>query len=409
MTLSKGHIFLVYTMFSIFVFGLSIPKLSIISIYVLLVATSLVMLAKAQFFKRNWIFPNTESVLLLFFCLTYYVIIYIHGFIELDRAIKNLVLIQSIYIIGYNLGCFPHRNYPFGAFLVLMSLIAGLTVYPFLSVILEFGFGNFDVPRYAIGMWGAEDPTNGPIMGLYAATGMCMMPTLFYGISSFGRRACRPVIALFICIISLVGCYVNIALQNRAPFVALVLVVCALFILEGFRAQWSVKKCLLYLASISGVALGFTWVVRNLSGYSIYERFLMEGLDTPRYELWAMGLNVFRNFFGGRVAYSADHSYFHNLWLDVGYEAGFIPVVFLATFHIMHLRHFTFLIRNSPKPLVGAVISIGIAMFVGYISEPVLQGSIIYFSATVFYLATIAQLCKHYKEKGLQRRDLLVI
>lgn len=391
-------------MASFFVFGLHVPKLSVISVYILFLLTSVFLMLKGQFFKAIWIFPNIESVLLFSFSFTYYLIIYVHGFIELPNAIINIIMMQSVYIIGLNLGSFPIRHYPVAMYFALMSLLAGLTVFPFLSVIHDYDFGNFHIDRYAASIWAAGNPVNSPILGLYASIGMCLMPTLLCGIRSFGRMYV-PLIVLTISSISFCGLYVNIALQNRSPFIALVIVAIALISIEIYRAL-SIKKERL-IALVRSLVIGaatvglMLWMVSVLSDFGIYERFQIFGLNSPRYELWVMGLSI--DYYGGRTAYIANYSYFHNLWLDIAYDAGFIPVVFLALFHVKHLKHVLSLLRSSvPKLLLGTVVSVGISISIGYLVEPVLQGSVIYFSATLLFLAIIVNLSEYYSKFNIR-------
>ncbi|VAX31506.1 hypothetical protein MNBD_NITROSPIRAE03-1042, partial [hydrothermal vent metagenome] len=117
-------------------------------------------------------------------------------------------------------------------------------------------------------------------------------------------------------------------------------------------------------------------------------------LKTGRFDAWRDMLSSLpENLSGGRLVYLGGLGFVHNLWLDIAYDAGILPMIFLLIFHVMHLRSFIVVIRaNLPLLLILIIVSFAASILVGFMVEPVMQGSVAYFSATCFFFGLVRRL-----------------
>ncbi len=382
-----------------FIFGLDVPRISTLAIFLLFYIT---LIKWNDINKKDFII---QSFLLLMFSFTYYLIIYDYGFIELWSAIKNVLMIQFCYTLGYSINRKNTYNWPYNLIWIILSIVAGFVVFSFLSVYSEYGYNELIIQREATPLWAGEDPINAPVLGLFASPGLCLAPLLFFGKDQLMKKSHSFLIAIIVLLLFIGGFYVNFFLQNRSPFVALVLSSISstfiYFFMKGSKLSYKIKTLFLIVIIFS---ISYHLFVNNIYDYTrfpIIERFMIIGIKTDRYESWKYMIRAllnFTNISGGRIAYIGGLSYAHNLWLDIAYSAGILPLIFLLIFHANHLKNFIIIVRAKlPLPLTITIITVSISILVGFMVEPIMDASVTYFSATCFLLGLIRRLSSDIK------------
>ena len=379
---------------AVFVFGLNIPKISMLIIFAVFFVSSITW--------RGEIISDllVQASLLGMFSIMYYLIIYKYGFIDLKSAIKNPLLIIGSYAIGYSISRKNTPDWPYGLAWVILSMVAGFVVFSFLSVysIVSQGHNSEILSRSAPSFWAGDDPINGPILGLFASLGLSLAPVLFFGREQSLSKRFSVLVIISVSLLVIAGLYANTALQNRSPLIALILSFTfsafLYFFIKKHKLRHKIKTIFLISIFLGILFYLFFYAGQDYSQYSITTRFEEQGLETGRYEAWMYMLKALpENLGGGRLVYLGGLNYVHNLWLDIAYDAGILPMIFLLIFHAIHLKSFIAVIRSKlPLLLILIIVSIAASILVGFVVEPVMQGAVVYFSATCFFLGIVRRL-----------------
>ena len=392
-TARKG--FYVFSAVTLLVLGLNVPKVSVL---VVLAALGVVFVR----WKGDIVygFPARCSLLLIF-SLTYYVTMYFYDFKDLTDVIINPLFITSAYALGFSITRTNTPDWPAGLVWIVLAMVSGFVAFSFLSVYtaMSSGHGTDILFRSAPNYWKASESINGPILGLFASLGLSLAPVLFLstGEPFPGRRR----LVLLIAAVSLLvgaGLYVNVSLQNRSPFIALLLSFLLsayyYFFIRRISSKHKTRTVMSMILFLCVAAYLFVSSGYDYSRFSIVSRFEVQGLETGRFDAWMYFLKALPdNLFGGRLVYLGGLRYVHNLWLDVAYDAGILPMIFLLVFHSMHIRNFRDVLHaRLPLLVILVIVSVGVSFLVGFAVEPALQGSVIYFSASCFFLGLVRRL-----------------
>ncbi len=150
------------------------------------------------------------------------------------------------------------------------------------------------------------------------------------------------------------------------------------------------------LAVLLGGALAaatWAWSVLGASDETILARFETEGVSTARWQLlWEVLSQLFFHPLGGR-AFPISENYAHNLWLDVGYDAGPLPFLLLLAFHAVHLPAVLAVLRRHPSLNARLVTAAALVSF-GFtaMAEPVLIMSVPHFAMGLFLLGGLLRV-----------------
>jgi len=393
-----------FHLFLVFILILNIPKVSV-GLILLAILIKFIRLAvtKSRRINNNF-FIN--SILLLGFCLSYFFITYSYGYRGLYDVFKYIILIMSSYAIGYSICQKNTVKWPYGLIWINLSFVTGAVLIAFLSVYFSIGLtSNINiVGRQVPYLWIDYAVMGGPVMGALASLGICLIPILFFGEREGLSKQSFNFMFIIILILTSAGLYANIAMQNRTPFVALIVS----FFFAGFIffiSKGKITKAKLIKLMIAFIILGYLgYFLKNnyelLSQYAIYNRFMDESFRTSRYHAWVLMLKSFidgSGFLGGKASYIS-LPYVHNLWLDAAYEAGIMPLLFLLLFHLSHIKPLIKVIRSRlPLLIILFVSSISTSFIITFIQEPTLSASLIYFSSSCLFLGLVLRLSKEQK------------
>lgn len=383
----------------LFIFCLDIPKISTL---VIALPFCITLIKWNDINKKDFVI---QSFLLFMFSFLYYLITYNYGFIDLIGVTKNVLMIQFCYVIGYSINRKNTYNWPYGLMWLILSMVAGFVVLPFLSVYPNLSIYSYNelsnrssVFLMVGGLRGFDSALD---FGAFSSTGLCLAPLLFFGKDPSIKKSHSFLTAIIVLLLFIGGFYVNFNLQNRAPFVALALSFISSAFIYFFikRCKLSQKIKTLFLMGVIFSILYYLFI-NNMYDYTIFpiiKRLEVVRFDTgSRYEAskyMITALLNFTNISGGRIAYIGGLSWVHNLWLDIAYSAGILPLIFLLIFHVNHLKSFTIIVRaRFPLPVTITIVTVSISILVSFLVGPTMDASVLYFSTTCILLGLIRRL-----------------
>lgn len=395
-------------MLLLFFFGISYPQLSQLTVYVLVFVMAV-----------NWrgkIVPDfiQPFAILIAFCVTYYLLLYSYGFIELAQALHRPLLFVGFYSFGYALTRANTPRWPYMQMWLLMSLISGFIVFTYVSAYFNpFSAADKSLRTVEIeNIWRSGETLLATGFGLFASLGLCFLPVALFGKDSSIKSYQYFILVVVVGSIFLASFSASSLFQNRSPLIALGLaIVASLFIFLAKRNAKRTTKAVVIL--LICLLVGATIVnYAAIMEAHIFVSFAEKGLSTPRYNAWKnliAGLPT--HLLGGRQIDLGGLEYVHNIWLDVANDSGIFPFLFLLAFHTVHVRNI-FKISTSRLPLLVTVgfSCTAVSFLVGFVNEPALQFSAPYFAASCFFLGMtrrlsfdIDDLARKTTSRGLMR------
>jgi hypothetical protein len=396
----------------LFVFALNIPIVSFFSI----VAAFFLLLFKgvslknryksSVFFTRSFIL----SFLLLFiFSVSYFPTIASYKFSD-DDVVRTILLVNVSYIIGYSIKLDTKIDNSLNYIYVYLALIGGGAAFVFLCI---NNSSMFDIiGRSVPNIWKpGEAPVNGPVLDLYSMLGTGLLPFIFY---SKNLRLHPGNYKLMIAIASAIGftsLFTTVVLQGRKAILSLVIV----FVLTTIFKLMSIKNTRsrnLYIASLSIGALVLVLASGSIfeiltKNFDVFARFNDEGLESGRYQAWADILESMPTHLVGGRAFRISEDYAHNIWLDVFYDGGLLPMLALLCFHALHIKSILKVVRSQlPESIIILIICSMVPIFLGFQGEPVLQASTFYFSITCCLFGSILRLSQVIDEYRIDNNNL---
>jgi hypothetical protein len=370
----------VLIIFFILIYGLIIPKVSLLS---LLIATGLsVFILKHIRFRLSLIM---NILILLFFGVSYYFISSFHELVKFNiNIIFYIINLPVAYYLGYIVAQYNKQINN-----VLLYSLLGPILYAVLSVLVYIIINNnlftdtYIIQNRAVPMlWDSEDTANAPVMGLFLSLGICFLTALFMKFNNWTK--------ILIISLSILSVIANFIIQNRSPLYAGILAFAFSALIYVFYEMNSKKKIIVFSFLVPFLLVILHLITNdntiNLVEIDYFNRYIDMGLDSPRYELWLMGLfGLFMNPFGGAVT-DLPYSYVHNFWLDIGWYAGIIPVIFIFFFQVLHVRYCFHLIFKKRNYIF---LGIFVSFFVGFMVEPTMIASPTYVTLQAFILSYI--------------------
>lgn len=364
-----------------------IPKLS----FSLLIFTAII-------FARPRLIFLKETFLLFSFLLIYYAIPVCYGDHDLLRAMLNIIIIQSAYLLGVYINWKDLPYWPTNCILVIIAFSLGFSLFSSLS----FHLTSSDYPslianRGIVNFW-SEDIMPPLALSDFTLPGIMLVLPSFYFLTSvkfITFFSFRKILFLFLFILVITSgvssLLMNAMLQNRTSFIILVLSTLAVSTFLIFR-QGLLENIKMMLAGL----IFFVMVISVLAYYfdlniilALLEKRVEEGMATSRYNLWLQGIyNIFENpLGGGRVDLSLESTFwFHNLWLDIVRVSGVVPLAYLLIFQGLHLKSVYVILKENKDNFINlSIISLLIGIFCMYLTQPILEGSVMAFSFTLFF------------------------
>ena len=374
-----------------FTWGLNIPQVSFLCILVMFLLNGFVIQRTGVRIPK----PILSISLLMAFLLPHYALAAIYEITPLPVGLMLATLFIMSYLIGVLIASqsnesnrfFPPFVYP------LLGLLIGYTVFTFLtaSQSLATTASIINLDRSAPSFWTNGEPLNGPVLGILASLGICILPLLFLDPGDPAPPSYLAFRFLVIPITVAVGIYSNLVFQNRSPFLALLLAMAAAYALHFVRMDGpihaKIKVLLKPLVVLITVCVLVLLLVDPIFFDLLLLRFQMDGVRTERTTSWMVMIQNMPLYPWGGKHVNFDDIYAHNLWLDIYNATGVIPFVFLLSFHLMHSPSIKrVLTRMTPLWLTIFLLVLFTSMFMACFGEPVLDASPLYFCGTCLLL-----------------------
>ena len=232
--------------------------------------------------------------------------------------------------------------------------------------------GIVNVSRVLLGDADGGDSLAATLYGLMASVGISCISALFAKGQKFWVR-------LFYIVVALLSIFVVIHLVNRT---GLVVCICCLLVSLAFSTKMRLQKIIpvFFIVAIFAVSLTKTGIISEEIISAYQNREMNVSADAAqlggRSELWIDAIHKLATHPLGwaRVQYA------HNLWLDIARVGGWFALLifFVATYN--WLRNCLHMMRRNMTPFLLTILSLNTAMFLSSFVEPVIEGSILFFS-----------------------------
>lgn len=386
-------------LFAVFLYGTSIPNLSLVC---------LILCTPAIFFLKNKSVTVSfllDASLVFLFAFLYYTMSVLYEITADDDWMESkLPFLIANMTIAYIMGYFLAQNFQKISAMIAVTA-GGLFTYALLStasfVLNHYGEvagNNFLIAERAVPSFWNGGLVNGPIVGIFFSLSICLFAMVYSRINWF-VKACFLALAL-------AGVFCNLMLQNRSPIYAGVLSFSLATLLYAARMQLTRKKLVILIVLFCLLPLNLFLLdfseTKSLLDNPFMERLISEGLETPRYELWYKGVvGLFEYPMGGARTDFSPYDYAHNLWLDVGWYVGWMPMLLLLFIQLKHVPYLLRLARRRPDQAYG-VIGISVSFLVAMMVEPTLIASYTYVTLFFFFIGYLKGC--HLHAAGEERR-----
>ncbi len=230
---------------------------------------------------------------------------------------------------------------------------------------------------------------NATLVGLHIAPLMTFIPLYFF--QRTGELTKYFFVGSFLTILAII---VTSIVATRSPIVIFSLLLLINFYYGLRKVKNSSKAVILSVSFIIIYSISvFDFANFELTSF-LYDRMYADDFSEAgsRKHMWLLGLeNILKYPFGGE---SLNINYFHNLWLDVRYVAGVVPMMFLI-FLSLYFSYSCWKVINSmifSKQMKAFLGSVYLVMFLMMFMEPVIQGSFVFFLYYILYGGLLTSL-----------------
>lgn len=336
-----------------------------------------------------------KNVFILIFYMSFYIyFLSFHNFNNMSRL--TTILYFLLPLVYYFLGKYiAMRIVTYEVFYILLaSIIFFLSIIPFISNVIDIINTGFMKNRN-ITLLFSDTETAATNIGALFSLNMILSGVLLLGTESIYETKFKKISFFLFCmgIISVA----NMSTRTGFFLAAISLIFTILFVL--FVSRVSIKKTFLntflltILVIVAFYSFGFfEWLPNSY----LYSRFTDElaganfkDLETlPRVFRWGRVIEgVFINPFGGKPIFIGNYA--HNLWLDVIWKVGFIPLIPLIIFTLNYLNVVKNLVlKKNISPFFRLVVMcISIGFILSFMVEPIMEGYFVNFCLWAFFAA----------------------
>jgi hypothetical protein len=314
--------------------------------------------------------------------------------------VVQTVRVTSFYIVGFLINYTRLPGYPYNTIVVMSSLVGSTVLYAGLSVLRTLQIRpSLPKIRIYLDYWtNREMPSTG--VGDFLCLGLLYIVIMFY---AYRHKKESQIFYIFFVFVSAIFVFfsfnITILLQNRLALMATAIS----FVTIGFLLQFGSKLKFITLplfvglfALISvGVNIIEVIVSTVLAQLGVFnERFLSQGTESGRFDNYQIALEkIWQYPFGGREFDLPVSKWVHNLWLDVAYDAGLIPMFLLLLYFILHINCLLKILNSDlPKIVIVYFTTLSIGILLNMSLGPIIQGSVFEFVMICFFLGIVARL-----------------
>lgn len=327
--------------------------------------------------KKDKILVSKNLILIIGFAVSYYII---SMFYEIDVSKISIACVLSYYI-GMML-IEISKNKEKSVITYTYSIAIGFFIHAMANYIINIGTQD----RNTIDIWTGV----GRSATLQATMLTMIMGSSFYSLVALKNKLHKLIITIFI-ILSL---SYNLILGTRTLIIVSVvsfIVSCITFIILNRRNIFLVLKngktlliviIVIFLVFISNF-MGIREKIENTKLLRrINKPYSTEEADENRVQTLFLAFNsILEHPMGGNNERIGELKYAHNMWLDVGKQAGIIPFVLLSLFTIISLWNVIKIFKNEKFSNEFKVFLAGIysAVLLNMAVEPIMQGEPLFF------------------------------
>jgi hypothetical protein len=314
--------------------------------------------------------------------------------------VVQTVRVTSFYIVGFLINYTRLPGYPYNTIVVMSSLVGSTVFYSGLSVLRTLQIRpNLPKVRIYLDYWNnREMPATG--VGDFLFLGLLYIVIVFY---AYRHKKESQIFYIFFVFVSAIFVFfsfnITILLQNRLALMGTAIS----FVTIGFLLQFGSKLKFITLPLFVGlfaiVSVGVNMLEMILSTVLAQlgvfnKRFLSHGTESGRFDNYQVALEkIWQYPFGGREFNLPSSKWVHNLWLDVAYDAGLLPMFLLLLYFILHINClFKILNSDLPKIVIVYFTTLSIGILLNMSLGPIIQGSVFEFGMTCFFLGIVARL-----------------
>jgi len=407
---SIRYILLLLICFLLCISALQIPIISNLNSSLLLPVLPIVdKLMGLQLFSLNKsLLKQTKFIqallILTLFCIVYWTTINDYGFLDKEASwlsyITQVIRVIFFYILGFSINYSRLPAYPYNTIIVMTSLIGSTVFYSVLSVLRTLQIRpNLLEGRLYLDYW-TDREWPATAVGNFLCLGLLYIVVVLYG---YRHRKESHIFYIFFVFVSAIFVFfsfnITVLLQNRLALMATAIGFVTIGFLLQFRSKLKFITLPLFvgLFAIVSVGLNILEIILStvLAQFGVFnERFLSRGTESGRFDNYQVALTeIWQYPFGGREFKLPVSQWVHNLWLDVAYDAGLLPMFLLLLYFILHIKCFLKILNSDlPKIVIVYFSTMSIGILLNMSLGPIIQGSVFEFGMTCFFLGVIARL-----------------
>lgn len=355
--------------------------------YLISYLLTLLIFIKSDFIKKNL---DLDFILLFLFSISYALF---YSLTEASTQGKQFILIYALSpITFYLLGKYLIRNIvsPNTIFIILFSIGSVFSISAVISVFLNFREGGFAQLNRTIPMFWNGEPVSATGMGGYIAFNMCI-PALI--IVSQGKKGFLfNLVASTLFVISLI-CAIRLGSRTQLVIFLFTTIISIIYIFpkQSYRQNISLLfllgACVAVILRNVSFDLDADWLTTFAGRMSGGSAELASG--GGRTERW---IKSFEYMFSHPLGWNVkEFGYSHNLWLDVLRVSGVIPFLILLIYSVRSFFQIkrTILFKNDNIYLNANILVYGIAIFLLFMVEPIMEGLFPFFIVFCLYKGII--------------------
>ena len=403
------YILLLLICFWLFISALQMPRISTLTTILLPVLAIVDKLMGWQLFSLNKsLLKQTKFIqsllILTLFCIVYWTTINDYGFLDKETSLlsifASIMRVLFSYIVGFSINYSRLPAYPYNTIIVMTSLVGSTIFYSVLSVLktLQIRPSLIEQRQYLDYWTDKEWPATG--VGDFLCLGLLYIVVIFYG---YKHKKESKLFYLFFVLISAIFVFFSfnatVLLENRLALIATAIGFITIGFLLEFKSKLKFITLPLFVGLFALVSVGVNIieiiVSTVLAQFGVFnKRFLSEGTESGRFDNYQVALTeIWQYPFGGREFKLPVSKWVHNLWLDVAYDAGLLPMFLLLLYFILHIKCFLKILNSDlPKIVIVYFSTMSIGILLNMSLAPILSGFFGEFVMVCFFLGVIARL-----------------
>lgn len=324
---------------------------------------------------------NRGTAALLLFSIFYAIMIILGGHMNsVFLTISYLIAPVAFYRFGhYALSVFKEENARFKfLFYAVFAYLVHLFIINYIDISIV-GIVNED--RTFLGMGQDKDALSATLYGLMASVGIGCVATLFASESKVLTR-----ILFLVLVVS--SMLVVVHLVNRGGLVVFAITLLLSIFVYCWKNKIKLVTTILFFL-ILALSLFYLDVISNDILMAYNQRHDIQGYETMtaggRTELWQISI---RNLLSNPLGWE-QKSYAHNLFLDLARLGGWISLLPFLAAAIMTLKRMSYILKFSSSSFSKTLVVLNIALLIASSIEPVIEGSMLYFSLMMMFWGMI--------------------